>query len=78
MKSQENMQDFSKEEIIRNIERAHRVKTANRTYLPHQHYLFLLPKLQIGICQKKLNLPLLKLTRKVSRQYLFRRCTQNL
>ena len=25
-----NMQDFSKEEIIKNIERAHRVTTANR------------------------------------------------
>ena len=75
MKSQ-NMQDFSKGEINRYIEQAHQVTTANRNSLPHQHHLFLLPKLQIGTCQKKSNLPLLKLTRKeVSRQYLSRRCT---
>ena len=73
-----NMQDFSKEEIIRNIERAHRVTTANRNPLPHQHHLFLLPKLLIETCRKKLNLRLLKLTRKVSRQYLSRRYTQRL
>ena len=29
-KISKNMQDFSKEEIIRNIERGHRVKTVNR------------------------------------------------
>ena len=36
----------------------------------------LLRKLQIGTCREKLNLPLLKLTRKVRRQYLSRRCTR--
>ena len=46
------------------------------TPLQHQHHLFLLRILQIGTCREKLNLPLLKLTRKVSRQYLSRRCTQ--
>ena len=30
-----NMQNFSKEEIIRNIEQAHRVTTANKNPLPH-------------------------------------------
>ena len=73
-----HMRDFSKEEIIKNIEQAHRITTTNRNPLPHQHHLFLLPKLQIGTCQKKLNLLLLKLTRKVNWQYLSRRCTQSL
>ena len=72
-----HMQDFSKEEIIKNIERAHWVTTANRNPSATAH-LFLLPKLRIGTCPKKLNLPLLKLTRKVSQQYLFRRSTQSL
>ena len=48
---------------------------STETPLPHQHHLFYLPKLQTGTCRKKLNLQLLKLTRKVSQQYLSRRCT---
>ena len=71
-----NMQDFSKEEIIKNIKRAHWVTTAHRNPSATSLPLFLLPKLQIGTCQK--NLPLLKLTRKVSWQYLSHRCTQSL
>ena len=73
-----NMQDFSKEEIIKNIKRAHWLTTAHRNPSATSLPLFLLPKLKIGTCPKKLNLPLLKLTRKVSWQYLFRRCTQSL
>ena len=49
-----------------------------KTPVPHQHHLFFLLKLQIGTCRKNLNLPLSKLTRKVSRQYLSHRCTQSL
>ena len=49
-----------------------------QTPLPNQHHLFLLPKLQTGTCRKKLNLPLLKRTRKVSRQYLSHRCAPSL
>ena len=47
---------------------------AEETPLPHQHHLFLLPKLQIGTCRKKLNLPFLTQTRKVSQQYSSHRC----
>ena len=53
-------------------------KLSTETPLPHQHHLFLLPKSQMGTCWKKSNLPLLKLTWKVSRQYLSHRCTQSL
>ena len=73
-----NMQDFSKEEIIKNIEQAHWVTTANRNPSATSAPPFLLPKFQIRACRKKINLPLSKLTRKVSRQYLSRRCTQSL
>ena len=61
------MQDFSKEEIIRNIEQAHWVTTAGRrnpsaTSAPP----FLVAKITNWDMLEKINLPLLKLTRKVS------------
>ena len=63
-------------EISKNMQHLLKEEMPTETPHPHhQHYLFLLPKLQIGTCRKKLNLSLLKLTRKVSRQYLSHRCT---
>ena len=59
-----NMQDFSKEEIIKNIERAHRVTTANRNPSATSAPPFLVAKITVGTCRKKLNLSLLRLTRK--------------
>ena len=61
-KISKNMQDFSKDNIIKNIEWTHWVTTANRNPSTTSASPFLVAKLQIGTCQKKLNLPLLKLT----------------
>ena len=47
------MQDFPKEAIIKNIERAHRLQLPKLTPLLHQHHPFLLSKLQTGTSWKK-------------------------
>ena len=62
-----NMQDFSKEEIIRNIEQAHRVTTTSRrNHSATSAPPFLVAKITNWDMLEKINLPLLKLTRKVS------------
>ena len=61
-----NMQDFSEEEIIRYIEQAHRVTAANRNPSATSAPPFLVAKITNWDMLEKINLPLLKLTRKVS------------
>ena len=73
-----NMQYFSKEKSSDTLNKPIRSQLPTETPLPHQHHLFLMPKLQIGTCWKKINLSLSKLNRKVSRYYLSHRCTQSL
>ena len=55
-----NMQDFSKEEIIKNIERAHRVTTANRNPSATSAPPFLVAKITNWDMSKKINSAIIK------------------
>ena len=59
-KISKNMQDFLKEEIIKNTERPHWVTTANRNPSAMSALTFLDAKLQIGTCQKKIESAIIK------------------
>ena len=65
-KSQKICKIFPRKKSLKTLDEIIESQLPREPPLPHKHHPFLVPKLQVRTCRKKLKLPLSKLTREVS------------